>query len=48
MIVRMQHLDLVCVAADREDALTRLRSLGAVHLDLAGKHDQVGSRLIAR
>ena len=35
MIVRMQHLDLVCVAADREDALARLRALGVVHLDLA-------------
>ena len=35
MIVRMQHLDLVCVAADRERTLERLRALGAVHLDLA-------------
>ena len=35
MIVRMKHLDLVCVAADRERTLERLRALGAVHLDLA-------------
>ena len=34
MIVRMRHLDLVCVAADREATLERLRELGAVHLDL--------------
>ena len=34
MIVRMKHLDLVCVAADREATLERLRELGAVHLDL--------------
>lgn len=36
MIVRMKHLDLVCMAADRKDTLERLRELGAVHLDLAG------------
>ena len=35
MIVKMKHLDLVCVAEDREATLDRLRSLGAVHLDLA-------------
>ena len=35
MIVRMKHLDLVCVAADKEATLSRLRDLGAVHLDLA-------------
>ena len=35
MIVRMKHLDLVCVADDRERTLERLRALGAVHLDLA-------------
>ena len=34
MIVRMKHLDLVCVAADKEASLERLRELGAVHLDL--------------
>ena len=34
MIVKMQHLDLICVASDREAALERLRSLGVVHLDL--------------
>ncbi len=35
MIVRMKHLDLVCVAADKEATLKQLRALGAVHLDLA-------------
>ncbi len=34
MIVRMQHLDLVCLVSDREETLTGLRDLGAVHLDL--------------
>ena len=34
MIVRMKHLDLVCVASDRERTLEQLRALGAVHLDL--------------
>ena len=36
MIVRMKHLDLVCVAAEKSAALDRLREFGAVHLDLAG------------
>ena len=35
MIVRMKHLDLVCVAADKVATLERLRALGAVHLDLS-------------
>ena len=35
MIVPMKHLDLVCVASERDATLKRLRSLGAVHLDLA-------------
>ncbi len=35
MIVRMKHLDLLCVADDREATLEKLRALGAVHLDLA-------------
>ena len=35
MIVKMKHLDLVCVAQDTEKTLEALRSLGAVHLDLA-------------
>ena len=35
MIVRMKHLDLVCIASEREATLERLRALGAVHLDLA-------------
>ena len=34
MIVRMKHLDLLCIAADKEATLERLRALGAVHLDL--------------
>ena len=35
MIVKMLHLDLVCLAAEKEKTLTRLRDLGAVHLDLS-------------
>ncbi len=35
MIVPMKHLDLVCVASEREATLEKLRELGAVHLDLA-------------
>ncbi len=35
MIVRMKHLDLLCVAADREATLEKLRALGVVHIDLA-------------
>ncbi|MBQ1569141.1 MAG: hypothetical protein IIZ70_04525 [Kiritimatiellae bacterium] len=35
MIVRMNHLDLLCVVSDREATLERLRDLGVVHLDLA-------------
>ena len=34
MIVRMKHLDLVCVASDRGATLERLRGLGVVHLNL--------------
>ena len=34
MIVKMKHLDLVCVASDKEPTLSKLRDLGAVHLDL--------------
>ena len=34
MIVRMKHLDLICVSAEKEAMLERLRALGAVHLDL--------------
>ena len=44
MIVRMKHLDLVCVAADREATLERLRELGAVHLDLGATS---GSSVVA-
>ena len=35
MIVRMKHLDLICVAADKTATLERLRGLGVAHLDLA-------------
>ncbi|MGN0855164.1 MAG: V-type ATP synthase subunit I [Kiritimatiellia bacterium] len=35
MIVPMQHLDLLCIAAEKTTALEALRALGAVHLDLA-------------
>ena len=34
MIVGMRHLDLVCVASERDATLERLRELGVVHLDL--------------
>ena len=36
MIAKMLHLDLVCVASCRDEALAKLRDLGAVHLDLSG------------
>ncbi len=35
MIVRMKHLDLLCVSEAKEATLARLRALGVVHLDLA-------------
>lgn len=35
MIVRMLHLDLLCVSAESDSTLEALRSLGAVHLDLS-------------
>ena len=35
MIVKMLHLDLVCLAAEKDKTLTQLRDLGAVHLDLS-------------
>lgn len=35
MIVRMKHLDLVCLASEKDATLERLRALGAVHLDLS-------------
>lgn len=34
MIVSMRHLDLVCLASEKEATLEKLRQLGAVHLDL--------------
>ena len=36
MIVKMEHLDLVALAHEREAALSALRELGVVHLDLSG------------
>ena len=35
MIVQMKHLDLVCAASARLQTLERLRSFGAVHLNLS-------------
>lgn len=35
MIVKMLHLDLVCLAAEKDKTLTQLRDIGAVHLDLS-------------
>ena len=35
MIVKMRHVDLVCVSADAEATLSGLRDLGVVHLDLS-------------
>ena len=35
MIVKMLHLDLVCLAHDKKSTLESLRDLGAVHLDLS-------------
>ncbi len=35
MIVKMKHLDLVCVASESESALGKLRQFGPVHLDLS-------------
>ena len=35
MIVKMLHLDLVCLAAEKDKTLTQLRDLGVVHLDLS-------------
>ena len=36
MIVKMKHLDLICLKAERETTLEKLRNLGAIHLNLAG------------
>lgn len=35
MILKMQHLDLVCVASEKESTLETLRDLGVVHLDIS-------------
>lgn len=34
MIVKMRHLDLICVASEKAATLEKLRALGVVHLDL--------------
>ncbi len=34
MIIKMKHLDLICVAAEKDATLTALRELGLAHLDL--------------
>ena len=36
MIVPMLHLDLLCVASEKDATLEKLRALGAVHIDLSG------------
>ena len=44
MIVPMKHMTLLCVAAEREPTLERLRELGAVHLELGGAADSDACR----
>jgi len=44
MIVPMKHMTLICLAADREPTLERLRELGAVHLELDGAADSEACR----
>ncbi|MDD4440542.1 MAG: hypothetical protein PHX41_01480 [Kiritimatiellae bacterium] len=44
MIVPMKHMTLLCVAAEREATLERLRELGAVHLELGGAADSDACR----
>ena len=34
MIVKMLHVDILCLAASKDETLKELRDLGAVHLDL--------------
>jgi len=48
MIVPMKHLTLLCVAAEREVTLERLRDLGAVHLNLAASDSEPYRRAQAR
>ena len=40
MIVPMKHVTLLCVAAEREQTLERLRELGVVHLNLASAESE--------
>ena len=44
MIVPMRHMTLLCVAAERETTLERLRELGAVHLELGDATDSDACR----
>ena len=44
MIVKMKHLDLICVAAEKEATLEKLRALGVMHLDLGAAS---GDRIVA-
>ena len=44
MIVKMLHLDLVCLAAEKDKTLTQLRDLGAVHLDLSSAQGAPSAR----
>jgi V/A-type H+-transporting ATPase subunit I len=40
MIVPMHHVTLLCVAAEREQALERLRELGVLHLNLSASDSE--------
>ena len=40
MIVPMKHMTLLCVAAEREATLERVRGLGAVHLNLSASDSE--------
>jgi V/A-type H+-transporting ATPase subunit I len=40
MIVKMLHIDILCVAAEQNSTLESLRALGAVHLDLSSQQDE--------
>ncbi len=48
MIVRMLHLDLVCLASEKEATLEKLRALGAVHLDFGGASGEGVNSAFAR
>lgn len=48
MIAKMKRLHLVCLAAERDAALERLRALGAVHLDLGSAQGEGVARARGR